>query len=169
MDPAPADPLGGGTEFYESVSNHLGGQPSSCCECSESGRLSALPRAAQIRYLGGGTFGSVWLARERASGNVFALKFIDRQDQMTNHLLREILNHSRLQCARRLPPRALQLPALPPLQRPARPLTAACIHAGTTTWSSCIASSCTKSISCWCWSTSRGGRCFPWSGSRALA
>ena len=50
----------------------------------------------QIRYLNRGSYGFVVLARNKSSGEQFALKFIERGLKITHNVEREILNHKKL-------------------------------------------------------------------------
>ncbi len=50
----------------------------------------------QIQDLNRGSYGFVVLARNRATGEEFALKFIERGQKITQAVEREILNHKKL-------------------------------------------------------------------------
>lgn len=51
------------------------------------------PRYEKIRDLNSGTFGFVQLARDKSTGELIAIKFIERGDKVTKYVEREILNH----------------------------------------------------------------------------
>jgi serine/threonine-protein kinase SRK2 len=50
----------------------------------------------QIKDLNRGSYGFVVLARDKRSGNQYALKFIERGQKITHNVEREILNHKKL-------------------------------------------------------------------------
>jgi serine/threonine-protein kinase SRK2 len=51
------------------------------------------PRYEKIRDLNSGTFGFVQLARDKQTGELIAVKFIERGDKVTKYVEREIINH----------------------------------------------------------------------------
>lgn len=51
------------------------------------------PRYEKIKDLNSGTFGFVQLARDRVTGEVWAIKFIERGEKITKYVEREIINH----------------------------------------------------------------------------
>lgn len=55
--------------------------------------LEGHPRYEKIRDLNSGTFGFVQLARDKQSGELTAIKFIERGDKVTKYVEREIDNH----------------------------------------------------------------------------
>lgn len=55
--------------------------------------LEGSTRYEKIRDLNSGTFGFVQLARDKASGELVAIKFIERGEKVTKYVEREILNH----------------------------------------------------------------------------
>ena len=46
--------------------------------------------------LGKGSYGMTKLMREKATGRQYAIKYIQRGEQITDHVRREIVNHRRL-------------------------------------------------------------------------
>ncbi|GIL70722.1 hypothetical protein Vretimale_3824 [Volvox reticuliferus] len=62
----------------------------------QQGRTEPLdkhPRYEKIKDLNSGTFGFVQLARDRDTGETWAVKFIERGDKITKYVEREIMNH----------------------------------------------------------------------------
>eukprot|EP00877_Chromochloris_zofingiensis_P012447 jgi/Chrzof1/7456/Cz02g24200.t1 len=55
--------------------------------------LDGHPRYEKIRDLNSGTFGFVQLARDKQTGELIAVKFIERGDKVTKYVEREIINH----------------------------------------------------------------------------
>ncbi|KXZ48147.1 hypothetical protein GPECTOR_30g243 [Gonium pectorale] len=51
------------------------------------------PRYEKIKDLNSGTFGFVQLARDKHTGETWAVKFIERGDKITKYVEREIINH----------------------------------------------------------------------------
>ncbi|KAG2451391.1 hypothetical protein HYH02_003992 [Chlamydomonas schloesseri] len=51
------------------------------------------PRYEKIKDLNSGTFGFVQLARDKLTGETWAVKFIERGDKITKYVEREIINH----------------------------------------------------------------------------
>lgn len=54
--------------------------------------LAGHPRYELVRDLNSGTFGFVQLARDKATGEVWAIKFIERGEKITKYVEREIVN-----------------------------------------------------------------------------
>jgi len=48
------------------------------------------------KFLGKGSYGTTKLMRERATGHLWAIKYISRGEQITDHVMREIVNHRNL-------------------------------------------------------------------------
>ncbi|GIL46982.1 hypothetical protein Vafri_3829 [Volvox africanus] len=62
----------------------------------QQGRAEPLdkhPRYEKIKDLNSGTFGFVQLACDKVSGEIWAVKFIERGEKITKYVEREILNH----------------------------------------------------------------------------
>jgi len=58
--------------------------------------LSGHPKYEKIKDLNSGTFGFVQLCRDKASGELCAIKFIERGEKITKYVEREIVNHRTL-------------------------------------------------------------------------
>ncbi|MEW5304040.1 MAG: hypothetical protein WDW38_003165 [Sanguina aurantia] len=55
--------------------------------------LEGHARYEKIKDLNSGTFGFVQLAKEKATGEIIAIKFIERGEKITKYVEREIINH----------------------------------------------------------------------------
>ena len=51
----------------------------------------------QVKDIGSGNFGIAWLAKNKKTGEMVAVKFIERGESIDENVKREIINHRQLQ------------------------------------------------------------------------